>query len=105
MTKTIQVLERGITLPPLPEIDDVTRREFLIGTAGLLLLPAGCGSDGEGGDEASGEMRTVEHALGTTEVPTEPRRVVVIDSYLTLTTALMLGVPVVGATTFQEEGG
>jgi hypothetical protein len=24
----------------LPEIDDVTRREFLIGSAGLLLLPA-----------------------------------------------------------------
>jgi iron complex transport system substrate-binding protein len=78
----------------LPEIDDATRREFLIGAAGLLLLPAGCGS-GEGSGP-SGETRTVEHNLGTTEVPAELRRVVALDPYVTLPTALLLGVPVVG---------
>lgn len=66
MTKTI---ERVRTFPPLPEIDDATRREFLLGAAGLLLLaPYGCGSSvgsgGEGGSGPSGETRVVEHAAG-----------------------------------------
>lgn len=62
MTKTIERPE--MALPPLPEIDDVTRGAFLIGAAGLLLIPAGCGSNGGNGGDASGETRTVEHALG-----------------------------------------
>lgn len=73
MTKTI---ERPGML--LPEIDDVTRREFLIGASGLLLLPAGCGNGEEAGNEASGETRIVEHALGTTDVPMIPQRVVTL---------------------------
>jgi len=82
---------------PLPEIDDATRREFLIGAAGLLLLPAACGGTGQGGEEGvGGGTRTVEHVLGSTEVPAEPRRVVALDPYVTLPTALLLGVPVVG---------
>lgn len=77
MTTTIQ---RGITLPPLPEIDDATRREFLIGAGGLLLLaPYGCGGEESGGSESSGETRTVEHAFGTTEAPVRPERVVVLN--------------------------
>lgn len=50
----------------VPEIEnDITRREFLIWTGGILVLaPYGCGSNGEGADEAtSRETRTVEHAL------------------------------------------
>lgn len=83
MTKTAK--ERfggGIEVPPgilIPEIEsDVTRREFLIGAGGLLLLaPYGCGGDeGVGNREASGETKTVEHALGTSEIPVEPRRIV-----------------------------
>jgi len=73
MTKTIEYTERGIKL--LPNIvDDLTRKEFLVG-AGLIALAPACGS-GEGGEEASGETRTVEHELGTTEVPVNPRRIV-----------------------------
>lgn len=68
-------------MPPLPEIDDATRREFLIGAAGLLVLvPYGCGNDGEGGEDESGGTRTVEHWAGTTEVPVEPSRIVTLSS-------------------------
>jgi iron complex transport system substrate-binding protein len=72
MTKTV--------LPPLPEVDDVTRREFLVGAAGLLLFPAGCGSNGGGEEPASGDTRTIEHAFGEVEVPVKPERVVVLNT-------------------------
>jgi iron complex transport system substrate-binding protein len=78
MSKTIEYTERGIKLPP-QIVDDLTRREFLIG-AGLIALAPACGSDeqGDGGD--SGETRTVEHALGEVEIPKNPRRVVALYS-------------------------
>ncbi len=67
MTKKIEAAERGIAVPP-HIVDDLTRREFLIGSAGLLLLPAGCGGDGgNGGEATSGETRTIEHAFGEVE--------------------------------------
>lgn len=96
----------GIELPGmlLPEVDDATRREFLIGTAGLLLLPAACSGNGEGGNTASGETRTVEHTLGTTEVPVSPGRVMVADVEVTLPNLLALGVePVAAGTNRYEE--
>lgn len=57
-----------------------TRRDFLIGAGSLLVLaPYGCGGEsGEGGKATSGGTRTVEHALGTTEVPENPQRVVAL---------------------------
>jgi iron complex transport system substrate-binding protein len=76
----MKTIERARTLPPLPEVDDATRREFLIGAAGLLWLPAGCGNGVEEGEPSgSGETRSVEHLLGTTEVPASPERVVALD--------------------------
>lgn len=56
-----------------------TRREFLIGAGSLLVLaPFGCGSGESGGsaEDTSGGTRTVEHALGETEVPGSPQRIV-----------------------------
>jgi iron complex transport system substrate-binding protein len=62
----------------LPEIDDATRREFLIGAAGLLLLPVACGSDGESGGDTSSETRTVTDAGGEeVRIPASPRRLAV----------------------------
>jgi iron complex transport system substrate-binding protein len=99
VTKTT---ERGVTLPPLPEIDDVTRREFLIGAAGLLLLPAGCG--GQESDETSGETRTVEHELGTTKVPVEPGRIVAVTGLMDLDALLALGLqPVAAGANFEND--
>jgi iron complex transport system substrate-binding protein len=93
MTKTIEYTQRGIKLPP-QIVDDLTRREFLIG-AGLIVLAPACGSGGENGD-ASGQTRTVEHALGTTEVPVSPQRVVAVDGFA-LDAVLSLEVDPVGA--------
>jgi iron complex transport system substrate-binding protein len=46
--------------------------------------------------EGSGETRTIEHAMGTTEVPVDPQRVVVLDTG-ELDSVLALGVTPVGA--------
>jgi iron complex transport system substrate-binding protein len=68
-------------------------------TAGLVL--AGCGSADDGTAEAAAsaapeETRTVEHAMGTTEIEGTPERVVVLDTG-ELDAALALGVTPVGA--------
>lgn len=81
-----------------------TRREFLIGAGSLLTLaPYGCGGEsgqvGETtpGEATSGGTRTIEHALGTTEVPVDPRRVIVMDGEITLDPVAALGIEPVGA--------
>lgn len=68
--------------PPVmlaPTVEDVSRRQFVIGGAALSLLVAtGCGDDG-GDSDASGDSQatqTVRTDGGTVEVPAEPRRVV-----------------------------
>lgn len=99
MTKTIQ--RTGIAPP---EIDDATRREFLIGAAGLLLLPAACGGDGGNEGSGSGETRRVEHALGTTEVPVSPQRVIALDASVIPDALLALDQRPVGATPSSGEG-
>jgi iron complex transport system substrate-binding protein len=97
MTRTVERPGTAPELPVMPRVNDATRREFLVGTAGLLLLSAACGGNGQGREErAGGGTRAVEHVLGTTEVPAELRRVVALDPYVSLPTALLLGVPVVG---------
>lgn len=71
MTKTIE--RPGILLP---EIDDITRRDFLKGSAGLLVLGAvGCGGGNEGGG-ASGETREVRSGKGSIEIPANANRIV-----------------------------
>jgi iron complex transport system substrate-binding protein len=64
--------------------------------AGLLL--AGCGADAgaTGEPQDTAEVRTVEHALGTTEIEGAPERVVVLDTG-ELDAVLALGVTPVGA--------
>ena len=97
------------TLQPLLRVASMsphrpTRREFLIGAGSLLILaPYGCGEESsQGGDTTSGEAtsgetRTIEHALGTTEVPVDPRRVIVMDGEITLDPVAALGIEPVGA--------
>lgn len=67
--------------PFIPEIEnDLTRRGFLIGAAGLAVLaPYGCGGDGgSGGETSSAGTRTIEHKYGTTEISGTPERVVTV---------------------------
>ena len=59
-----------------------------------LVALAGCGGEDEGG--AAAELRTVAHAMGTTEVSARPERVVVLDTG-ELDSAIALGVTPVGA--------
>lgn len=59
------------------------------------LLASGC-SNTSVADEPALDSRAVEHVRGTTEVPVEPRRVVVLEP-LELDTAVALGVTPVGA--------
>ena len=56
----------------------ITRRRFLIGTGALGLgVITGCGAEEQASAPTAtvGGTRTVEHALGTTEVPMEPQRI------------------------------
>ncbi len=56
-----------------------SRREFLAGAGGLLLLgAAGCGGGGAGGGASSGGARTIEHKFGSTEIEGSPERVVAV---------------------------
>lgn len=57
-----------------------TRREFLIGASGLLVLaPYGCGNESsQGGGTTSGGTRTIEHKYGSTEISGRPERVVTV---------------------------
>jgi iron complex transport system substrate-binding protein len=85
--------------PPLSEIvEDVTRREFLSGGVALALAAglAACADDGPA--PTAGETRAVRHAFGATDIPANPRRVVVARHFW-LESVLALGLPVVGAVT------
>jgi iron complex transport system substrate-binding protein len=83
MTTMRQRPQTGLKIPPgLPaKIDnDLTRRGFLVGAGGLLVLAAGCGNGGAVDDDgqASAATRTVEHKYGTTEIRGTPQRSVTV---------------------------
>ncbi|MFY1702812.1 MULTISPECIES: ABC transporter substrate-binding protein [Micromonospora] len=67
------------------------------------LVLAGCGA-AETDPVSSGDTRSVEHARGTTEVPTAPTRVVVLEP-VQLDTAIALEVTPVGAAVLNETAG
>jgi len=81
-----------------------TRREFLIGAGSLLVLaPYGCGGEaGQGGETAVGETRTVEHAMGETEVPATPTRVAAVYVVTAVNLALLGLTPVAAPENIPE---
>lgn len=96
-------MKKNIELPGfvIPGIEDITRRDFLIGGTAALLL-AGCGGGDEG--EASGETRTVEHALGASEVPVNVERIVAVTGQMDLDALLALGFqPVAAGANFEDD--
>lgn len=90
-----------------------TRLLAAIGAAGLLLTACG-GADIADPDASEarapaeraeeGDSRTVTHAMGETEVPADPQRVVVLDSPH-LDAALSLGITPVGAVQSSVDEG
>lgn len=95
---TTDLLDRPA--PYVPAIvDDATRRQFLAGIAAAGLLAA-CGSNEEAGTSQGADApatRSVDHALGTTEVPVEPQRVVAVTGTEELDALVALGVVPVAA--------
>ena len=71
----------------------LNRRRFLIGAGGLLggVALAGCGQSPPEQAQVDGPTRTVEHRLGTIEVPETPQRVVTLDP-VSLQSAVATGV-------------
>lgn len=81
-------------------------RGVLLLVAALALAAVGCGGDRQIGArsdaDAAPDTRIVKHAMGETEVPAEPKRVVVLDTgELDSVTALGV-VPVGGVTALPE---
>ncbi|MBM7367706.1 ABC transporter substrate-binding protein [Gordonia hydrophobica] len=74
-------------------------RRLLVATSSLaaavVLAVAGCSTDASS-DSSSSQVHSVEHARGSTEVPDDPQRVVVLEP-VELDTAVALGVTPVGA--------
>ncbi|TCC39219.1 ABC transporter substrate-binding protein [Kribbella sindirgiensis] len=79
----------------------------LLAVAALAL--SACGSSdpddsAEAGAASAGYPRTIEHAMGTTEIKSKPKRVVALDtSYVDAT--LILDTPVVGYTDYRTING
>jgi iron complex transport system substrate-binding protein len=77
---------------------DATRREFLAILAATGLLAACATTD----RPAAPATRTVQHPLGTTEVPLAPTRVIALDRRAALPHLLALGVTPIGALTYES---
>ncbi|ALG84877.1 ABC transporter substrate-binding protein [Gordonia phthalatica] len=75
-------------------------RRSVIAVAGLIavlaLLLSACGSSSSDGAAAGGDPYTVKHAMGSTELPGVPERIVVLDSPH-LDALVSLGITPVGA--------
>ncbi|GAA1586156.1 iron-siderophore ABC transporter substrate-binding protein [Kribbella sancticallisti] len=86
-------------------------RRFRVGALVVVaaLALAGCGGGAEeegaaGAGASDGFPRTVEHAMGTTEIKTKPKRVVALDTSFVDAT-LIMDTPVVGYTDYRTING
>ncbi|WP_162924396.1 ABC transporter substrate-binding protein [Rubrobacter indicoceani] len=87
----------------IPEIKDLTRRDFLFGGAAALLL-GGCG--GGEAEESPGQTRTIEHSMGTTPVPVSPQRIITVTDQNALLPLLELGItPIASAGSLEGDEG
>jgi iron complex transport system substrate-binding protein len=84
----------------------LTRLTALLATAALALTGCGGSSDenSPAADSTAGFPRTIEHAMGTTEIPARPKRVVALDASFVDAT-LILDTPVVGYTDYRSING
>ncbi|MBB3037033.1 ABC transporter substrate-binding protein [Hoyosella altamirensis] len=84
-------------------VDQLTRRDFMIGSASLAALLSACSVQQGDSDQGASATRTVTTALGTYDIPLEPRRVIAIDSRLDLEPAVSLQLPLVGYSYSEAE--
>ncbi|MCR1781225.1 iron-siderophore ABC transporter substrate-binding protein [Nocardioides carbamazepini] len=90
-------------MPRAPYAARSVRRVALLAAAVVAALSlTACSSEDDAAD--AGPVHDVEHARGTTAVPEEPKRVVVLEP-VQLDTAVALGVTPVGAAVASEETG
>jgi iron complex transport system substrate-binding protein len=86
----------------------LTRLTALLAATALVLTGCGGSSDDEspaaGSTAEAGFPRTVEHAMGKTEIPSKPKRVVALDASFVDAT-LILDTPVVGYTDYRSING
>ena len=84
---------------------DLTRRGFVLGGTATLLGLVGCSATGigAGAGQSSAGDRTVTTSLGTYAIPTEPQRVIAIDSRLGLEPGVALELPMIGYSYGQAE--
>lgn len=91
--------------------EEMLVRRSLVGSLVVVaaLVLSGCGGGGKeegaaGAGSGDGFPRTIDHAMGKTEVKTKPKRVVALDtSYVDAT--LILDTPVVGYTDYRTING
>lgn len=76
----------------------------LAAAVGLAACSSGEDTDPPAGDAPAGDTHELEHAHGTTAVPEDPQRVVVLEP-VQLDTAVAMGVTPVGAAVANEELG
>ena len=85
----------------------LSRLTALFAVAALALTACGSGSEetpAASGSSSDGFPRTVEHAMGKTEIPAKPKRVVALDASF-VDAALILDTPVVGYTDYRSING
>ncbi|MEM9041781.1 MAG: ABC transporter substrate-binding protein [Actinomycetota bacterium] len=92
---------RPLTARERQILNDITRREFIVGgaLAGALVV-TGCGDDDDSSSEGEVEAdfpRTVEHVGGSTTIDSKPERIVCISGEYEFEAMVALGAPVVGA--------
>jgi len=85
-------------------------RQWLLVTGLISLLTIACGESPSSNSStreipASSSTQLVNHALGETNVPTDPQRVVVLHDTIILDPVIALGIKPIAATTYASEKG
>ncbi len=70
---------------------NVVYKSAMVASLVCLVAAAGCASPQEE-ESSTAETRTVTHLYGTTDIPVDPKRVVVLDAGNVLESVLALGV-------------
>ena len=86
-----------------------SRAKYVLGgfvLAAIVATTTACGSDDktDSGSQSADTVHAVTHARGTTDVPTDPQRVVVLEP-VQLDTSVALGVIPVGTAVLSETTG